>query len=69
MLSTLEDSGYLVSLAEAAEEVEGEDEGIGGEGGEVEEDYDVIEDRDVPSNEEVQVGKTLCSTCGCGPDK
>jgi hypothetical protein len=52
MLSTLEDSGYLVSLAEAAEEVEGEDEGIGGE---VEEDYDVIEDRDVPSNEEVQV--------------
>ena len=66
MLSTLEDSGYLVSLAEAAEEVEGEDEGIGGE---VEEDYDVIEDRDVPSNEEVQVGKTLCSTCGCGPDK
>ena len=51
ILSSLEESGYLSSLAEAT--TEEEDEGVPVN---VEEDYDVIEDRDVPSPKEVQVG-------------
>ena len=58
MLDELESSGYLAKLSEAAavENVE-ETEGEGPEGGaDVVEEYDVIDDEDIPSTEQVQVG-------------
>ena len=58
MLDELESSGYLAKLSEAAavENVE-EAEGEGPEGGaDVVEEYDVIDDEDIPSTEQVQVG-------------
>ena len=58
MLDELETSGYLAKLTEAVA-VEGveEAEGVGPEGGaNVVEEYDVIDDEDIPSTEQVQVG-------------
>ena len=58
VIDELETSGYLAKLTEAAgvENVE-ETEGVGPEGGaNVEEEYDVIHEEDIPSSEQVQVG-------------
>lgn len=58
VLDELESSGYLAKLSEGAavENVE-EAEGEGPEGGaDVVEEYDVIDDEDIPSTEQVQVG-------------
>ena len=68
MLDELESSGYLAKLSEAAavENVE-EAEGEGPEGGaDVVEEYDVIDDEDIPSTEQVQVGGVRWGRDGTG---
>ena len=58
VLDELETSGYLGKLTEAAaaDDVE-EGDGVGPEGGaNVVEEYDVIDEEDIPSTEQVQVG-------------
>lgn len=58
VLDELETSGYLAKLTEAAavDNVE-EEEGVGLEGGaNVVEEYDIIDEEDIPSTEQVQVG-------------